>query len=80
MITNEQFQEWKANPTTIEIFEILEKTKQALQNGLANGQTLCTTADETHGSTARMVGNIEGLNQILDIEYKEEPTTKENDL
>lgn len=70
-MTKEQFQEWKTNPTTVEIYKKLEETKQALVDGLAAGQTLSTSADETHGSTARMVGNIEGLNQLLNISYED---------
>lgn len=69
MITKEAFYEWRSNPTTIEIYKKIEETKKALEESLASGQTLCTTADETHGSTARMVGNIEGLNQLLNIEF-----------
>jgi len=71
-MTKEQFHEWKNNPTTIEIYKVLTSLKESLQEGLASGQTLCTTADETHGNTARMIGNIEGLNQILNMTYKDE--------
>lgn len=71
-MTNETFQEWKSLSATIEICEKLEELKRTLEKGLGAGQTLCMTADETHGSTARMVGNIEGLNQILNISYEDE--------
>lgn len=72
MITKEAFHEWKSNPTTIEIYKKLAETRGALEESLSSGQTLCTAADETHGSTARMVGNIEGLNQLLNIEFVDE--------
>ena len=80
-MNREQFAEWQSNPTTIEIFEKLEGVRADLEKGLASGQTLCTTADETHGSTARMIGNIEGLNQLLDISFEddEEDTGKEEE-
>lgn len=72
MITKEAFYEWKSNPTTIEIYKELAEAKETLKENLASGQTLCTTADETHGSTARMIGNIEGLNQLLNIDFVDE--------
>ena len=68
----EDFIGWKNLPHTVEIWEKLEAVKTSLEQSLAAGQTLCTTADETHGSTARMVGNIEGLNQLLNISYEDE--------
>jgi len=76
-MNKEQFQEWKFNPTTIEIYKKLADVRDVLEKSLASGQTLCTTADETHGSTARMVGNIEGLNQLLNIEFIEEKSETE---
>ena len=78
-MTKESFEEWKSIPATIEILGKLEEARTALKEGLASGQTLCTTADETHGSTARMVGNIEGLNQILNISYEDEEEEVLND-
>ena len=78
-MTNETFQEWKSLSVTIEIYEKLEELKRTLEKGLGEGQTLCITADETHGSTARKVGNIEGLNQILNISYEDEEEKKENE-
>ena len=71
MITKEGFEEWKANPLTIEILEKVSETKEGLEEHLAAGGTLGPTADETHGLTSRMVGHIEGLNQILNIEFKD---------
>jgi len=71
-MTKEAFEEWKSNPTTIEIYKILGDLKKSLQDNLANGQTLCSTADATMGSTARMIGNIEGLNQLLNISFEDE--------
>ena len=68
----EQFAEWKSNPSTVEILEEITVLRNALQERLASGQTLCSTADETHGNTARMVGNIEGLDQLLNITFSEE--------
>ena len=71
-MTPEAFSEWKNHPVTVEVFKELEQTREALQQDLAGGLTLCHTADGTHGSTARMVGNIEGINQVLNISFEEE--------
>lgn len=71
-MTKEDFIGWRNMPITIEIYKKLEETKQILMEGLASGQTLSTSADETHGSTARMIGNIEALNQLLNISYEDE--------
>jgi len=71
-MTKETFMEWRSQATTIEVFKKIEDMKKALQDGLGNGQTLCTTADETHGNTARMVGEIRGLDQLLNISYEDE--------
>lgn len=78
-MTKEDFIGWKNEPITIEIYKKLEETKQALMDGLANGQTLSTLADETHGGTARMIGNIEGLNQLLNISYEDETEEEANE-
>jgi uncharacterized phage-associated protein len=71
-MTKEDFISWRNSPITIEIYKKLEETKQALIDNLAEGQTLCDSADATHGSTARIIGSINGLNQLLDISYEDE--------
>lgn len=78
-MTNETFQEWKSLSVTVEIYKKIEELKRTLEKGLGEGQTLCITADETHGSTARMVGNIEGLNQLLNISCEDEEDEKKVD-
>lgn len=62
----EQFEEWRANPGTVEVFEEVNKLREALKESLANGATLGSEVQ-----TARVVGNIEGLNQLLNIKYEE---------
>ena len=66
----EQFHEWKANPTTLEVFEEIRGLKSALADSLASGNTICSTTSETALVTARIVGIIEGLNQLLDFNYE----------
>ena len=70
MITSEAFQEWKANPTTIEVYKDMTRLKTILGDDILDGNTLGTTADETALLTARIVGKIEGIREFL--EYKVE--------
>lgn len=76
-MNKETFIEWRNSPVTIEIYKKLEELKQVLMEGLAAGQTLSNSADETHGKTSMMVGSISGLNQLLNISYEDE--TKEEE-
>ena len=77
VITKEQFDEWEAHPVTIEISKRLVLQKDMLESKLKNGYALGSIADETHGNTNRMLGHIEGLNQILNISYGEEDGSDE---
>lgn len=61
----EQFDEWHSHPATIEIFKELEDVREDLKEDLARGATLGSEVQ-----TARLVGNIEGLNQLLNIKYE----------
>jgi len=72
MISAEQFQEWKNHPVTKEFFIELRKTRKALEDKLVNGNTICQTAEETHGLTNRTVGNIAGIDQILNSYFDDE--------
>ena len=71
-MNKEQFHGWKNNPTTMEIMAKLEEVKVVNVENLGSGNTLCTTTDETALLTARIIGRIEGLNQILGLDYEEE--------
>jgi len=77
MITKEMFAEWKAHPVTVEIFQEVQKAKERLMTNLCDGLTIGQRADVTHGMTNKMVGQIEGLNQLLNITYESE---EEDDL
>lgn len=72
MITNDQFQEWKNHPVTKEIFSELKKARQSIIEQLANGSTIGQDFDSTHGMTCRAVGQIDGLNQLLNISFDNE--------
>ena len=69
MITAEQFAEWKEHPVTKEIFGELQIVRDDLQERLSSGQTLAQRADETHGMTNKLVVQLEGMDQMLNISY-----------
>ncbi len=73
-LTKEAFDEWKEHPVTREVYMALEKVKYDLLKNIASGTTLGHTADVTHGLTSRMIGHVEGINQLLEITFSEEET------
>jgi hypothetical protein len=72
MITKEQFVEWKTHPVTIEVYEEVELAKQGLLEQLMQGVSIGQRADVTHGLTNKVIGQIEGLNQLLNLTYEDE--------
>lgn len=79
MITSEQFQEWKNHPVTRELFSELKKTRQSIVEQLANGHSIGMGAEATHGFTNRLVGQINGLDQLLNISFEGESIENEVD-
>lgn len=77
MITKEMFLEWKAHPVTREVFEEVEKAKQVLLDNFSKGLTIGQSADITHGLTNKLHGQIEGLDQLLNITYEDEEPIEE---
>jgi len=71
-MNKEQFQEWKSNPTTVEIFKELEQVRDDIKDALCSGQTLNSSSSEMISNTARLIGNLEGINQLLNINYEDE--------
>jgi len=69
MISAEQFAEWKQHPVTKEIFSELMKVKESIKDQLANGNTIGGDAQSTHGFTNRAVGQLDGIDQLLNIHY-----------
>ncbi len=69
MITAEQFAEWKEHPVTKEIFAEIKRVKDDIAAQIAYGQTIGPDAQATHGLTNRAVGQLDGLNQLLNISY-----------
>lgn len=73
MITAEQFAEWKEHPVTKDYFAEVEIAKQNIITRMINGQTIDPmSAEITHGLTNKAVGQIEGLNQLLEVSYADE--------
>jgi len=69
MISAEQFAEWKEHPVTKEIFAELRKVKESIKDQLANGNTIGGDAEATHGFTNRAIGQLDGIDQLLNIHY-----------
>ncbi len=72
MINVEQFAEWKEHPVTKEVFLAIRKTIEDLKDKLIDGQTLSNHADVTHGLTSKTIGQIDGLNQLLNMYFEDD--------
>ena len=67
-ITQEQFEEWRDHPITQEVFRIVHLQRDQIEESLGNGATLSPESMESTAiQTAKAVGNVEGLNQLLRI-------------
>ncbi len=76
MITAEQFAEWKTHPVTKEIFAELRDVRASIVEQLVGGNTIGHDAEATHGFTNRAIGQLAGIDQLLNITYANE---KEDD-
>ena len=77
MINAEQFAEWKEHPVTKEIFKSVKIIQEKLKDRLASGNTIGEHAELTHGYTNRIVGEINGLDQLMDISFADEEVQEE---
>ena len=72
-ITKEDLEQWKVHPITVEVMGIIKDWRDDYMNSLARGSTFNPDSMEiTFGNTAKSVGIIEGLDQILNIAIAEE--------
>lgn len=71
-ISKEEFSLWKIHPVTIALFKELRETRAQLEDALSSGETLTGTAGDTAERTARMVGNIEGINMLLETYFEDD--------
>ena len=77
MISAEQFAEWKTHPVTKEVFAQVRVMVEAIKDQLASGDTIDYTAEVTHGQTSRAVGQLYGLNQLLNISFDDKEIQEE---
>lgn len=81
MISAEQFAEWKNDPVTKEVYNAVKEAKQSLLEKVGDGQTIGHAADVTHGLTNNVVGQIRGLNQLLNMTFADdEPEQEVNEV
>lgn len=71
-IKKEDFALWKMHPITKEILRECRETRAALRQALSNGETLTGEAGATAEKTARMIGNIEGIEMLLELKFEDE--------
>jgi len=72
MVNPEAVQEWKANPVTLAMMELIEQEKQRLMEAMANGHFLnLENMEESFGNTAKFVGKCEGLDTLKNIVEEE---------
>ena len=77
-LTKEAFDEWKEHPVTKEVFTAIQLVRDDLLTKVSTGATLGQSADVTHGLTNRMIGHVEGLDQLLSITFTD--TEEDSDL
>ena len=73
MINPESVQEWRGNPVTIEMLQLLEQEKARIMEAMANGNFLNMDSMEySFGNTAHAVGEIAGINRVFQLLQEEE--------
>ena len=70
-ITKQEFQEWREHKITKVVFESLQQRSDEFKEMLANGGTLAEGAPKD--ATAITVGRIQGIREILLVEWEEPP-------
>lgn len=71
MISKEEFQGWIANPVTQWVLDRLKVKRRGLEIGCGRGTVLnVDSAEKTFSAYSRTVGQIEGLNEILNGNYE----------
>lgn len=70
-MTKAEFNEWKNHKVTQFVFDALKERQDGLKEFLANGGTLANDAPKD--ATAAVVGRIQGINEVLMVEYEEPP-------
>lgn len=71
-ISKEAFLEWRESPVTKEILARIEAQRQYLLQALENGSTLADDPGLTAQLTARMIGELAGINYLTNTEFYNE--------
>ncbi len=72
MIHSEALEEWKANPVTRQVMQLLEEAKQQLLEEMGRGNYLnLQSMEESFGNTAKAVGVVEGIDRFFNLLEKE---------
>lgn len=74
MISYSQVLEWREHPVTRQQIRLIQEIHQRDLTHLAKGYTLGTNVDQ---NTARLVGFLEALQVVLDLELHAEDTNLE---
>jgi hypothetical protein len=71
-ITKEEFEAWRSNPVTVGVMNELRLTRDEVLKRLGQGNTVYQeNADATQAMTARAIGKIEGINELLNIRFSD---------
>lgn len=64
-ITSEDFNEWRANPVTREVFQILRERMEKIAYGLAEG------ACEDMAQYSEAVGRFKEISDLIKMDYED---------
>ena len=72
-LTQEDLDQWKKHPVTIEVMDVIQRIRDMHVDALATGGTFDADSMEvTFGNTAKVVGMIEGIDVFLNLRIDEE--------
>lgn len=71
-LNKENYGLWKRHPITRVLFKELRETRSNLRDLISSGETLTGEAGATAERTARMIGQIEGINLLLEVKFEDE--------
>ena len=78
MISRKQYEDWKDNPVTVEIFKDINSIINEIRNDIANfGLYSIDDPQSTHLQMTKALYEIRGLSRILEIEFVD-PHEEEN--
>lgn len=70
-MTREEFEGWIDAPDTLKVFKYLTRLREHLVGRLVEVAAGTSTVDELAVRTARLAGEIVGINNLLEIDYEE---------